>query len=223
VTVPPKVEPTPAKFALFTRRIQGYGFERVGSKEVLENLRRQRFRDPRRRKGKEVGFKFGANGLEVWVWTTWLEEQNTIRDEDLGFVIITMDGKRRYTARPALRTENFFLTLLRRAWLAKWRVVTRPACNVCGTFMVIASKKKNPKQKFWKRTCYCIRSETNPRTLNWDFNFDELPLRAKAWHDAERRDKARNRKRNKELGIVVIPASVRRRNRNLGIKNIRAG
>lgn len=130
--MPKKVRPTPRAYDRFVRMLLSWSFELTSRETPTRNGVPVRLISPRGPREREEGLKFTANGLTVYVWTTWIKALNKARDEDAAWVIITNSrGKVLYYGRPIHRTKNFFKTLGKRAWIARWRVKNRPLCTEC--------------------------------------------------------------------------------------------
>ncbi len=94
--MPKKMLPSVADFEQFSRDMQKYGFRAITKPEFFKSFQRLGLRAPRRRLGREAGFIFSANGLNVYVWTTFLMAEQSARDEDAGWVLITKGDKAEY-------------------------------------------------------------------------------------------------------------------------------
>ncbi len=212
--MPIKVEPTPIQFIAFVRVMEKHNFRMLSAEEFRQRMRGKHLRDPRKRPGREIGFIYEANGLEVWVWTSWLMEENKIRDVDLGWVLISENGVSKYFSRPARRTRFFFTRLMWRSWIAGWRVENLARCKVCDrTYTIVRGPHLG--QRYFKRSCYCIRTKENPRTLSWNHNKNLMPLEAQRFLDSEEKSKRRDanirKKIEKETGKPVVRERLRRR------------
>jgi hypothetical protein len=202
--VPPKVEPSEMQFAKFSREIQRHGFQIVNKTRFRQIFHDRHLRAPRKTQDSEVGFHYEENDLEVWVWTT-RKTTGGFNAVDTGWVLITQNGVRKYVGRPSIRTKNFLTRLLRRAWVAAWRVHTRPTCKECGTFFMIV-RGRFKKQRYWRRFCSCMKTEENPRTLSWNFNKHLMPKEAQEFLDQEAKEKEpakKERKEKEKAGIQV--------------------
>jgi transposase-like protein len=173
-----------------------WGFEKISPKEIQKEI--ENLKSPRSTKGREVGFRYTVNGLEVVVWTTWLLKENKARESDSGWVIIR-DAIRKnilYSSHPLHRTKNFAKNLLSQAWIAQWRIQHRPHCPECGKFMVIA-RGKGMKSRYWKCSNYRDHKTGKSVCRDWDFN---LSPKAKAYLRRLRKKRRKYRdKRKKEL------------------------
>ncbi len=167
-----KVLPDEEAFARFKRTLLRRGFRQISPVEFKKDFQRLELKAPSPREGREVGFRFTSNGLEVNVWTTFLACEGRARDEDAGWVLIKDGDKALYFSHPLRRTKNFLRNLLWLAVIAKWRAEHRPLCPVCKSRMRIAYGK-GIKARFWK----CVRPtfHTKAVSLPWDH---ELPQEA---------------------------------------------
>jgi hypothetical protein len=174
-------------FAWLEKELCVRGFRSISDWQFVENFHRLHLQAPRPRPGRETGFIFSANGLDVWVWTTWLRAQGKAREVDMGWVVIAKGDEALYFAKPVNRTKNFFLTLFRRAWIAQWRVAHRPHCQECNSLMEIA-RGDGLKERYWR----CDLIERHPsgrlRWRKWDVT---LPPKAQKLVDAWRASYAR--------------------------------
>ncbi|MBU4351289.1 hypothetical protein KKH63_03100 [Patescibacteria group bacterium] len=168
-----KVLPDAEAFARFGNALLRRGFRKVSSVEFKKDFQRLGLKAPSPREGREVGFVFTANGLDVNVWTTFLEEEGRARESDSGWVLIKDADDTRYFAHPLRRTKNFLRNLLWHACIAKWRVEHRPLCSVCKNRMRIA-RGKGMKARFWK----CVRPAFHIKavSLPWDYGLPQEAL-----------------------------------------------
>lgn len=155
MTMPQKVWPSVADFQSFKRKLLRLGFRVMNAtdRRSVHNLV-----PPRPRNGREVGFIFEANNLEVVVWTTWLEAENQIRESDEGWILIRKGRQALYFSRPLHRTKNFLLSLFLQARIAQLRVENRPHCPGCNSLMDIV-RGRAMKQRYWR----CDRVSHHPR------------------------------------------------------------
>ena len=170
--MPKRELPDVMSFAAFTRALARRGFRALSTPEFRSDYHRLMLEAPSPREGREVGFVFAANGLEVVVWTTFLKEEGRARFEDAGWVLIKEGDEARYFSRPFHRTKSFLYNLLWAACIARERVLNRPPCPTCGARMSIAYGN-GVKARYWK----CTRPEKHARPVNlsWDYG---LPLAA---------------------------------------------
>lgn len=200
--MPKQVPPTPQTFSKFERTILKIGFLPISRTEVADAIRRNNLKAPRKREGREAGFKYYANGFVVYVWTTWLPEEGRARDEDAGWVLIVEKGVIRYSSRPFHRTKNFLRNLLLHARLTQLRVSLRPKCPECGLFMDIVHGKAR-KSCYWSCRWIGLHADGRPHTLDWD---TPLPPIAQKHAKARRRPRAKRRIRLKKEGKSSRPA-----------------
>lgn len=176
---------TAAEFEEFERELFKREFRRITRAEVIESLGGivvsygQSKMFPRRERGFENGYLFSCNGLEVVVWTSWLDGLPGLRNMDQGWVLIR-DCKHpecpSYFAVPRHRTKNFLTNLLEDARVAAWRVRHRPKCPACGEFMDITRRHRKdgtvvPRARFWKCSRISLHQDGKPRTERWDCMF----------------------------------------------------
>ena len=190
--MPAKALPTPETFAAFQAKLEELGFRKATPAQITATLRRFGLRAVRgQRSGRETGFVYAANGLEVWVWTTWLENAQTARESDQGWTLIAKPGERRplYFARPMNRTERFLWRLGMRAEVTQWKVAHRPVCKKCGALMEIALGK-HLKDRYWLCDRIADHKDRKPSSRYWDDV--GLPAHLQAFLDDERRRDAAN-------------------------------
>jgi hypothetical protein len=164
--VPAKQLPDVQSFEAFGRALAKRGFRKMRRTEFKSDYWRLALQAPSPREGRETGFVFSANGLDVVVWTTFLEREGCARDEDAGWVLIKDGDTVQYFSHPHPRTKNFLHALLADAALARLRVLARPLCPVCGARMNITNGK-GLKSRFWQ----CKRPDFHRRAQNesWDY------------------------------------------------------
>lgn len=181
--MPRKVSIDEAAFGLFSEKMRALGFRRVEPVELSQDFARLGLVAPRPRRGKEVGFSFAANGLEVRVWTTFLASLGHERDSDEGWVLIKQGDSVRYFSRPMHRTEHFLRRLYERAQIARLRVINRPLCPECRARMQIAFGE-GLKSRFY----ICKRTDRHvsrrPICCGWDYG---LPPKALEFVRKERK------------------------------------
>lgn len=192
--MPRKVLPTILGFVWLSNTLENWGFRIIPDPVFRKRFRDLKLEAPRSRRGRETGFTFSANGLEVFVWTTWLAREGEARDSDAGWIVITQKGKSRYYAHPVHRTKNFLENLARLAWIAKRRVTHRPRCPACQDFMDITFGH-GLKQRYWRCNQLKKHPGGRPRWCSWD---TPLPPRAREFVKALRLQRAKQKKRAKE-------------------------
>lgn len=201
--MPEKVYMTLADFAWLEAELLAKGFRRSTREEARRDFRRLEPIAPRPRSGREVGFIYYANGLTVTVWTSWLEAEGKMRDEDMGWVLIKEGNQKDYFHRPLLRTKNFCRNLLKAADYAKERVLLRPLCPECQQFMKIA-KGKALRSHYW--ICRRLHADRRPVIKDWYYELPEK-LRKKREYLSRERRRAKV-KREKILGRPSTPAVI---------------
>lgn len=173
----------------FIFKLYHIGFRKLSVGEFKKEFVRLGLIAPRPIEGREAGFIFDANKIKVIVWTTWLENHQTIRESDSGWVVVKQDDEAHpvYFSGPYHRTQNFFLNLYRNAWLAWFRAINRPICSKCKQWMKI-HRGKAMKSRYW----ICSENDKHPDKLpiflDWDFG---LPQRAKDFLKKKRKIKAK--------------------------------
>lgn len=199
--MPKKQLPDVMSFAAFTRSLVRRGFRQLSPVEFQSDYRRLALQAPSPREGRETGFVFSSNRLEVVVWTTFLTEAGRARDEDAGWVLIKDGDEARYFSHPFHRTKNFLYSLLWAACIAQWRVAHRPLCPVCGARMDIANGQ-GLKARYWK--CYRPESHKKPEFLSWDYGLPEAALEhLKALRQRRQKYRATLREQGKIPGVAM--------------------
>ncbi|MEK7558488.1 MAG: hypothetical protein AAB507_01525, partial [Patescibacteria group bacterium] len=168
-----KVLPDAETFVRFKKVLLKRGFREISPVEFRKDFQRLGLKAPSPREGREVGFRFWSNGLEVVVWTTFLAGEGRAREEDAGWVLIKDGDKPLYFSHSLRRTKNFLRNLLWHAGIAKWRAEHRPLCPMCQKRMRIAHGK-GIKSRFWA----CINPAFHAKAvfLPWDHELPEWAL-----------------------------------------------
>lgn len=205
--MPKKVLPDIHDFLWFKRQLQKMNFRPITRIEFRKDFERLKLQAPRPRPGREAGFMFFANGLTVRLWTTWLVYEQKAREVDAGWVLICEGDRALYFARPLSRTKNFLVNLVRRAWLAKWRVLHRPLCPSCEHFMDIVTGR-SLKSRYWRCNRVKLHSDGKPTFRDWDWG---LPPKAKKYVRAERKRRAKYRARREAEGRQPYAAMLNRK------------
>lgn len=205
--MPKQVLPDRVAFAYLGKKLLNWGFRRISDKEFIDRYKVLGLMAPRPREGgREVGFVFEANDLTVTVWTTWLRIEQRARKTDAAWVVISDKENVFYFSHPIHRTKNFVRTLLRQAWIARFRVKNRPSCPKCGKFMEIA-EGKGAKARYWRCSNKSKHDNKKNVHLDWDYG---LPPKAKNYLKSLRKRRAAYRKKRRKLGL---PVDVARRKR----------
>lgn len=161
--MPTKVLPTADTFAWLRTMLMKSGFRELSPVEFKKDFRRLKLEAPSPREGREAGFQFSSNGLDVIVWTTYLIEQGYAREMDAGWVLIKDGDDPRYF-KMLHRTKNFLLKLFYYAVIAQRRAENRPLCDLCYKRMNITFGK-GIKSRYWS----CIDpSHAKKVSKSWD-------------------------------------------------------
>ncbi|OGG62660.1 hypothetical protein A3I46_03770 [Candidatus Kaiserbacteria bacterium RIFCSPLOWO2_02_FULL_54_13] len=199
--MPSKVLPDAQAFAVFSERLKRRGFRKLSRTEFNKDFERLELIAPSSREGREVGFVFHANGLAVFVWTTFLAQESRARDKDAGWVLIKEGDEVKYFSHPLHRTKDFLHNLLGYARLAQLRVVNRPNCPECYARMDIV-RGKGLKARYWK--CDIPWEHKRAVSLPWDYglpqaalDFLRLPRKRRAQY------RAKLRAEGKEPGVAL--------------------
>jgi hypothetical protein len=202
--------PDAKSFASFEKALLRRGFRRLSEAEFRSDFIRLRLQAPSPREGREVGFSFAANGLEVVVWTTFLARAGRAREEDAGWVLIKDGDDVRYFSHPLHRTQNFLHNLLWTACIARWKVEHRPLCPQCGALMKIAYGK-GLKARYWGCTRTTVHK--NPTFLSWDHG---LPREALDFLEPRRKRRAQYHAKLRKEGKSPGAGIQRRRKWKVG-------
>lgn len=205
--MPVQVLPDETKFKEFCQEMKLMGFRKLGWSEARKDLDRFDKQAPRNREGREAGFIFFANNLKVIVWTTFLEEQKKSREEDTGWVLILEVGKDNPEtlphSKPARRTQNYLETLRIRSQIAKERVLSRPLCPICKSFMHI-TMGKGIGSRYWRCENLTIHTLKNRPRESFDLG---LSPESKEFLKQQRKSSRKYFQKRKAIGKV--PGSAR--------------
>ncbi len=182
--MPTKVLPTIETFAWFREVLLRHGFREISTVEFKKDFRRLKLIAPSPREGREAGFQFSSNGLEVVVWTTFLTQHGYARETDAGWVLIKDGDNPRYF-KMLRRTKNFLRNLLYYAIIAQRRAKNRPLCDLCDKRMKIAFGK-GIKSRYW--SCTDSSHARNKTSKSWDTGLSPAAI---DFLKPERRRKAR--------------------------------
>ena len=191
--MPMQVLPTVEGFHWLKEKLESWGFQMIPGFVFRRKFHELKLEAPRPRKSRETGFTFSANGLEVYVWTTWLAREEEARESDAGWIVITQNGQSLYYSHPINRTEDFLKRLGRFAWIGKRRVTHRPQCRICGTFMDI-TEGHYLKQRYWRCNSPAWHPSAKSRRLEWDA---PLPPKARELMKTIRAKRAKDKRRAK--------------------------
>ena len=182
-------------------------FRQFSFSEFRKTFNRLGLVAPRPKPGREIGYIYQANGLTVFVWTTFLADQKVTRESDLGWVLIASGDTAQYFAHPIRRTKNFMRNLLCHAWLAKFRVLHRPICPKCGKYMEI-TRGEALKSRYW--SCKNVEAHDNKKWTHesWDYLMQPKAMR---FIKSERNARARYRKERREKGLSTDQAMLTRK------------
>jgi hypothetical protein len=203
--MPVKVLPGTEAFERFTKALLRRGFRKFSREEFREDFERLGLKAPSPREGREVGFVYTQNGLTVFVWTTFLCEEDHVRNEDAGWVLIREGDEVKYYSHPLHRTRFFLRNLFKQACIAQLRVENRPSCPKCGMFMDIVRGKKL-KARYWQ--CKRPTAHKEPTFLSWDYGLSKAAL---DFLHPLRKERARYRKERRAQGKRIGTALLQRR------------
>jgi hypothetical protein len=182
--MPAFVQPDPARFWGMVKDLEKKGFRRISRNQFPRDQERLGIVLPERRnRAAEVGLRYDENGLQVRIWTTYLESEERVQEEDEAWVIIREGDKARYFSHPIHRTKNFLERLWKWAQVAQQRVKRRPLCPCCKAYMQIANGK-GLKSRYWECRKSWVHDDRQFKFLDWDIG---LSLKARDFVTRERR------------------------------------
>lgn len=198
---------------MFKQKLLGWGFRELTSEEFTKAFERLGLKAPRPQESRETGFIFTANGLNVYVWTTYLNTEQRARNSDAGWVLIADGDNARYFTHPMRRTRHFFHRLSKHAWIARWRAVNRPLCPKCSRYMKIAYGRAL-KSRYW--ICKNNKRHDSHKAVfvSWDKG---MPPRALKFLKSQRKVRAKYRKTRTRAGklnhVAMLNRAAWRKNR----------
>jgi hypothetical protein len=196
-------------FFVIKNKLQGIRFREVTREQTQKRRSEVRLIPPRPNTEhvREICYEFEPtdkeNDLKVIVWPTFRADNFEPKKKDSGWVIIVKkhdkSGKLYYSSPEIRRTSGFVLKLLRRAWIAMYRIEHRPKCRVCGKYMQITGR--GIKSKYWR----CINKSEHEETIReeWDYN---IPPIAQKFIDTLRKQTAKYVARRKKSGKPLYEA-----------------
>lgn len=222
--MPRQVLPDEKSFTNFKEKILVLGFRELTNEEFMRAIRRSGFRPPSSSVGRTTAFVYSAdrldkpNDLEVFVWTTYLSQEQKSRATASGWILITQAGRARYFAHPLMRTKNFLITLIRLAWIARWRVINRPTCRECQRYMKIAYGWAI-KSRYWRCDYKSQHHPYEPVFEDWDIG---MPPKAFAFLKKRRKIRRKYREGRRKAGKpnnVAMLDRLRRKRRRKNLTN----
>lgn len=210
-----QILPDEKSFADFKEKILALGFRELTHEEFARAFQHSGLKPLSSSAGRETAFVYSAdkldkpNDLEVFIWTTYLSWKKESRDIDAGWILITQAGRARYFAHPLMRTKNFLITLIRLAWIARWRVINRPTCPQCPDqrYMKIAYGWAI-KSRYWRCDYKSQHHPYKPVFLPWDYG---MPPKALAFLKKKRKIRRKYRDSRKKAGKPNNVAMLNRR------------
>ena len=207
--MPASVLPNVTDFLFIRKNLLSWSYRDKNSQEIRKMIDRLGMIFPRKRKGREAGFIYSANGHDAKVWTSFLPEEGKARDagEDYGWVLIAKGDRAVYYTVPFMRTANFVQNLCRAAWVIKWHINHIPNCRECKARMDIY---QNPVTGATFYVCWRKERHENkkPKYSDWDKN---LPPKAKAFVESRRKLRQNYREALKKAGKKVKPRRTTRK------------
>jgi hypothetical protein len=202
--VPKRVLPTLEQLENFIRDLEKIGFEQISDAEFKERLARLKGESPRPRFGRELGFKYSANGLAVVVWTTWLPELRMFRKKDSGWVLIEENDAAVYFSRPLRRTNNFLKNLYDEALIARERINCRPRCSECGAYMKIVPGR-GLKSRYWRCRRLLNHQGGSAHSLPLNYGLSENMMRLVGRREKKQRRYLRDlKKEGKPIHLAML-------------------
>ena len=205
--MPKKILPTEQGIKYFDCEMRKMSYRVLNRLEFRKDFVRLGLIAPRRKPGREIGYRFFSNGLEAIVWTTFLVGQNKPREEDLGWALIREGDKVLYFSHPIRRTKGFIRKLLSYAWLVRHRVEHRPLCPECKDYMKVA-RGKGLKSRYWICMKKSKHKDGKPVFLDWDW---ELGPRAIKFLKKERKARRKYHQQRKKEGKSTDQAMLKRK------------
>ena len=179
------------RFERFKTRMFSRGFHEISPTAVQKEIRELKLQPPSPRKGREIGFHYWNKGLEVVVWTTFVEGMGALRERDAGWVLLKEGNEARHF-KIVIRRRRFFYHLLGHARVAQMRAQNRPICPECGRYMSIRYGRAL-KSRFWG----CLNHAHRKTYCSWNHGLSKEALEFLKPSRASRR---RYRKRLKVEG-----------------------
>jgi hypothetical protein len=200
--MPVFVQPDPARFWGMVKALEKKGFRRISRNQFPRDQERLGIVLPERRnRVAEVGLRYDENGLQVRIWTTYIEAEERVQEEDEAWVIIREGDKARYFSHPIRRTKNFLERLWKWAQVAQQRVKRRPLCPTCKAYMHIAYGQ-GLKARYWECQKSWLHGNGQWRFLDWDIG---LSPKAREFVNRERRLRRLAEKRSgKKQGTAML-------------------
>lgn len=180
---------------------------RIGFRELhASEYKSRNVIPPRRIKGREKGYIFEANGMDVIVWTTYDLIAQAPRDKgkDLCWVIIREHGKAQHFAKPIRRTKNFVTNVYWRARTCAERIFNRPKDSL-GDFMVI-KRGRYMFQRYWESPTKVTDASTNkPEREGFDHGVSSQSMAyVKKIRKRTRKYNSKLRAANKKPGAAAL-------------------
>lgn len=187
--------PTQTDFLEFQNQMTQLGFRKREHKTLRDAVIRLGLVNPRNHPGREASFEYHAFELKVVVHTTFVEELQKARDQDLGWVLIVKGDTVLYFAHPNRRTKHFFRNLYRNAKACKERIDNRPLCPECKRAMEIVNGK-GLGARYWRCKSPFHKSKSLI-TTDWDHG---LSIESLLFVETTRAVRARYNKMRKAQG-----------------------
>jgi hypothetical protein len=158
---------------------------------------------PRKREGREAGYRQDKNGMTAILWITYDLVHHQFRESDAAWLLICNElGNAVYFSGPIHRTQNFVRTIGSLACIGEIRLHYWPYCpdKNCKARMKVATGKKNPKQKYFECDKFKSHLDKKPLFRGWDYGipWDKYPLAYKFVLERRRRRAVWRKKLQKE-------------------------
>ncbi len=203
--MPPQILPTRQELGEVWKRIKPLdSFLVEGLSHFYHTVKGMRAEPPSFRQGAELGFAWQDRDLAVVAWTSYVPSLRAARRHDRGWVVIEQAGDPVYFL-PINRTKNFLRTLEMEFRIARYRIIHRPECPLCGERMVIV-QGRGLGARYWRCPSAHMRAD-------WDTDPFLLALPAAAKSHLLRRRSARERWQEhcRKAGKPIRQAMLRRR------------
>jgi hypothetical protein len=129
-------------------------------------------------------YEYTNNGYTIRVQISFLKKEQKWEDNgrSMARIMIFERGVEKYCTKPLQGLSDFVWTLLRYAWVTRWKVNHRHHCPECRAFMNI-QKKENTRQYMY----ICDKNEDHSTGEAVFYSWDHgLPLKAKEFLKIQR-------------------------------------
>lgn len=121
---------------------------------------------------RELGYEAYRNGLTAVLWSSWLPEDEVMRDHDYGWLLVKEQDVPNYFAKPFLRSAHYVDRILTYADIVLKKIENRPICQCCGRYYRIW--RSDAGGRFW--ICFNRDVHEKPCCLNWDHGLSKQEI-----------------------------------------------